>query len=117
MRRWLAVPILVGGLQGPVWAQEPDLAHTSALDPAEVAAYSSLALTGAGQFMNGEWLKGSLLLSTNLLYPAGYAADYWTRMDLFRWMAIALMLGFKAYAVWDAGTVASKLHAQPQVEK
>ncbi|MBI6545485.1 MAG: hypothetical protein HY692_01745 [Cyanobacteria bacterium NC_groundwater_1444_Ag_S-0.65um_54_12] len=73
----------------------------------QIAMWLSIAVNGAGQFYNGEWNKGWLMLAPWGLYPLAWGGDALLQTGYFRTGVFLLGLGVKVYSAWDAYQVAA----------
>lgn len=88
----------------------PEQALFSSLPPHDprIAAGLSLLVNGTGQFYNHESAKGWWLLAPVLAYPAAWLIDAALGVGYCRFGDTLLILGTKAYSVYDAYRVADQ---------
>jgi hypothetical protein len=72
-----------------------------------IASGLSLALTGAGQWYDGEHEKALWLLAPTAAYPIAWLVDSLFDSSLYRVGTFAVLVAAKGYSVWDAYQTAS----------
>lgn len=120
--RALKRSVALGGLALSAWAAWPGaaLAQPAAASPApevrflglergdpRLAAGLSLAVSGLGQYYNGEPEKGNWMLGSLAIFPAAWALDALTGSAYARTFAFVLLATVKGVSVHDAWTHAS----------
>ncbi len=108
----VAIATASPALSSPATSDAGLLAFLPRNDPG-TAALLSVAVTGAGQFYNGENVKGWWMFASWALYPIGWLADSYFQTGYYRVGALAIGLGVKGYSAWDAHATAASRKESP----